>query len=317
MQSGFPLFPEQASTLAARVDAVYLYLVGMSSVFIILIFTLIIYFTIRYRRRSDSELPPAAIPTVRLEIAWTVIPLILAMISFAWGASVYMAIFQPPEDALEIRAVGRQWMWKFQHPDGSREINELHVPVGQPVKIILASEDVIHSFYVPAFRVKMDVVPGRYTWAWFEATREGEFHLFCAEYCGTQHSGMIGRVYAMKPIDYQRWLSGQSRGESVALGGERLFRERGCAACHQQESGPLGPALHGLFGRRVKLQSGQTVVADEAYIRESILNPRAKIVADYQPIMPTFQGQLDEETLHQIVVYLKTLGATAEEQTRP
>lgn len=316
MQTGFPLFPEQASTIAPQVDAIYLFLVGMSSVFVVLIFSLVIYFSVRYRRRTETELPPAGIPTVRLEIAWTVIPLILVMISFAWGAGVYMVMFQPPDDALELRAVGRQWMWKFQHPNGASEINELHVPVGTPIKIVLASQDVIHSFYVPAFRVKMDVVPGRYSWVWFEATREGEFHLFCAEYCGTLHSGMIGRVYAMKPVDYQRWLSERGGGESVALAGERLFQQHACVTCHQEESGPLGPSLHGLFGRQVKLQSGATVVADEAYIRESILRPNAKLVAGYEPIMPTYQGQLSEEALHQIMAYLKGLGAM-EEKTQP
>jgi len=311
------IFPDQASTIAGQVDTLYLFLVGMSTFFVVLIFGLVIYFAAKYRRRSETEVPPLVRTDLRLEIAWTVIPLILALISFAWGAQLYVTMGQAPAGAMEIYAVGRQWMWKFQHPSGGREINELHVPVGIPIKILLASEDVIHSFFVPAFRVKMDVVPGKYTSAWFEATKEGEFHLFCAEYCGTQHSGMIGRVVVMKPADYQRWLSDQTSGEPLAVGGERLFQQRGCAACHRTSDGPTGPALHGLLDRRVRLQSGASVVADEGYIRESILNPNAKITEGYQAIMPTFQGQLSEEGLHQMIAYIKSLSGPAEGTKAP
>jgi cytochrome c oxidase subunit II len=310
----FPLFPPQASTFAGQVDAIYFFLVAITVFFVALIFGSVIYFTAKYRRRSITERPPQIHIDMRLEVLWSIIPLILVMISFGWGASVFVTMSQPPENALELRAVGRQWMWKLQHPSGAREINQMHIPVGQPVKIILASEDVIHSFYIPAFRIKMDVVPGRYTAAWFEATREGEFHLFCAEYCGTQHSGMIGRVVAMKPVDYQRWLTAQAVDEPVAVSGERLFQQLGCGGCHQTIATTQGPSLHGLPGRRVRLQSGETVAADEAYIRESILNPHAKIVAGYQPIMPTYQGQLSEDALHQIMAYLKTLGREPEEK---
>ncbi len=316
MFEDFPLFPPQASTFAGQVDALYFFLVATTFVFVILIFGGVIYFTAKYRRRSPTERPPQIHIDMRLEVLWSIIPLILVMISFAWGTSVFMNMAQAPEDALELRAVGRQWMWKLQHPSGAREINQMHIPVGKPIKVILASEDVIHSFYVPAFRIKMDVVPGRYTAAWFEATREGEFHLFCAEYCGTQHSGMIGRVVAMKPVDYQRWLSAQAVDEPVIVSGERLFQQLGCGTCHQSLSTAQGPSLQGLFGRSVKLQSGQTVVADEPYIRESILNPHARIVDGYQPIMPTYQGQLTEDALHQIMAYLKTLGRTSEEKNQ-
>lgn len=312
MGSEFSLFPVQASSIAARVDAVYFFLLAISAFFVALIFTLVIYFAVKYRRRSDAERPRPVATDVRLEILWTVIPLILAMISFAWGARLYVTMNEAPADAMEIRAVGRQWMWKFQHPEGNREINQLHVPLGTPVKIILASEDVVHSFYVPVFRVKMDVVPGRYTAVWFEAIKEGEFHLFCAEYCGTQHSGMIGRVVVMKPADYQRWLSGRTGDEPPAIAGEALFKQYGCAGCHALQSGAMGPSLRGLFGSRVKLQSGQTIIADESYMRESILNPKAKIVAGFQPIMPTFQGQIGEEQLHQLIAYIKSLGGEPE-----
>jgi cytochrome c oxidase subunit 2 len=312
MRSEFSLFPAQASTIAAKVDALYFFLIGISVVFVALIFTLVIYFAVKYRR-SEVARPETVNTDLRLEILWMVIPLILVMISFAWGARLYVAMSEAPPDAMEIRAVGRQWMWKFQHPQGNREINQLHVPLGTPIKIILASEDVVHSFYVPVFRIKMDVVPGRYTAAWFEAIKEGEFHLFCAEYCGTQHSGMIGRVVVMKPADYQRWLGGGGSGdEPPAVAGEALFKQYGCVSCHALQSGAMGPSLRGLFGSRIKLQSGQTIIADETYIRESILNPKAKIVAGYQPIMPTFQGQIGEEQLHQLIAYIKTLGGEPE-----
>jgi cytochrome c oxidase subunit 2 len=316
MFEDLPLFPPRASTFAAQVDALYFFLVAITTVFVILIFGAVIYFTAKYRRRFATEKPPQIHIDMRLEILWSIIPLILVMISFGWGASLFIHMSQAPDDALELRAVGRQWMWKLQHPSGAREINQMHIPVGEPIKVILASEDVIHSFYVPAFRIKMDVVPGRYTATWFEATREGEFHLFCTEYCGTQHSGMIGRVVAMKPVDYQRWLTAQGVDEPVAVSGERLFQQLGCGACHQGLSTAQGPSLQGLVGRSVKLQSGQTVVADEAYIRESILNPHARIVEGYQPIMPTYQGQLSEDALHQIMAYLKTLGRAAEEKNQ-
>jgi cytochrome c oxidase subunit II len=312
MRSEFSLFPEQASSIAARVDAVYFFLIAISAFFVVLIFTLVIYFAVKYRRRSEAERPRPIDTDLRLEILWTVIPLILTMISFAWGARLYVTMNEAPADAMEIRAVGRQWMWKFQHPEGNREINQLHVPLGTPIKMLLASEDVVHSFYVPVFRIKMDVVPGRYTAAWFEAIKEGEFHLFCAEYCGTQHSGMIGRVVVMKPADYQRWLSGSSGDEPPAVAGEALFKQHGCVSCHALQAGAMGPSLRGLFGSRVKLQSGQTIIADETYIRESILNPKAKIVAGYQPIMPTFQGQIGEEQLHQLLAYIKSLGGEPE-----
>ncbi|MGH7824004.1 MAG: cytochrome c oxidase subunit II, partial [Candidatus Binatia bacterium] len=222
MGSIFQLFPEQASTMAPRVDALYFYLIGIGAFFSLLIFTLVIYFAIKYRRRSEDEPPPPEIPEIlALEVTWIVIPLVLALIAFFWGANVYYAMARPPQDALEVFVVGRQWMWKFQHPDGQREINQLHVPLGRPVKLTLASEDVIHSFFIPAFRVKYDVVPGRYTTVWFEATKPGKFHLFCAEYCGTQHSGMIGQIVVLEPKQYQAWLSGALAGPRAITAPER------------------------------------------------------------------------------------------------
>lgn len=308
MLSNVPLFPPQASTLATRVDALFMFLVGVSVFFAGLIFCLLLYYAIRYRRRSTSEQPRQIPGNLRLEVLWTVIPLGLTMVMFAWGASLYFTEATPPGNAMDIHVVGKQWMWKFQHPEGPREINELHVPVGQPVKLTMASEDVIHSFFVPAFRVKMDVVPGRYTSAWFEATRVGSYHLFCAEYCGTAHAGMGGRVVVMTPADYERWLGGNASGESLRTAGKRLFQQLGCETCHRADGTGRGPLLIGLFGQPVRLHNGKTVVADEAYVRESVLNPSAKIVAGYEPIMPPFQGQISEAGLLQIIAYIRSLG---------
>jgi len=308
MWSGFPLFPEQASTVAGRVDALYTFLLIVSIVMTLLIAGLIVYFIIKYRRRTDDELGAPVTGALTLELLWTVIPFIIMMVMFVWGASVYFTLSRPPQNALEIQVVGKQWMWKFQHMDGQREINELHVPVGRAVKLILASQDVIHSFFVPAFRIKSDVVPGRYTTVWFEATKPGTYHLFCAEYCGTQHSGMIGQVIVMEPTQYQAWLSGGTAEGSLTAAGQKLFQDLACHTCHRGDTQGRGPVLDGLFGKTVQLQNGQTVRADENYIRESILNPSAKLVTGFQPLMPTFQGLVSEEQILQLVAYIKSLG---------
>jgi cytochrome c oxidase subunit 2 len=307
MWSNFPLFPPQASTIAHGVDLLFVFLVLVSGVFVVLIFVLILTFAIKYRRRSETEQPPQIHGDLRLEILWTVIPLLLAMTMFAWGANLYFTNTRAPAEALEIQVVGKQWMWKFQHPEGPREINELHVPVGRPVKLIMASEDVIHSVFVPAFRTKMDVVPGRYTSTWFHATEVGSFHLFCAEYCGNAHAGMIGRVVVVTPSEYEHWLSGGAAGEAPVVAGERLFQQFGCATCHRADTAGRGPALEGLFGQTQRLQSGESVIVDEAYLRESILFPAAKVAMGYQPIMPTFQGQMSEEGLLHIIAYIRSL----------
>src|SRR5215510_10450359 len=310
MLSDLPLFPEQASTGAMRVDALFMFLMAVSIFFAALIFFLVLYFAIKYRRRSEAEQPQPIRSDLRLEVLWTVIPLGLTMVMFAWGANLYFTMARPPADALEITVVGKQWMWKFQHPEGPREINELHVPIGRAVKLTMASEDVIHSVYVPAFRVKMDVVPGRYTSLWFEATQTGTFHLFCAEYCGTSHAGMIGQVVVMSPAAYEQWLSGGATGESLVAAGERLFQQLGCQTCHRTDAAARAPALEGLFGRTQRLQSGETIIVDEAYVRESILYPNAKLAVGYQPIMPTFQGQISEEGLLQLIAYIRSLSGT-------
>jgi len=304
---GFPLFPEQASTMAGRVDALFYFLLAVSVFFASLICILIVTFAVKYRRRSEDERPPLIEGDLRLEVFWTVVPLGLTMIMFFWGAKLFFTTNYPPRDSLEINVVAKQWMWKAQHPEGRSEIDELHVPLGRPIKLILTSQDVIHDFFVPAFRVKKDVLPGRYTTVWFEATKAGEYHLFCAQYCGTQHSGMVGRIVVMDPARYESWLGGETAGVSMASAGEKIYQRLACNTCHLESGTGRGPSLVGLFGKKVQLQGGQSVTADESYIRESIVEPRAKIVAGYPPIMPTFKGLISEDGILQIIAYIKSL----------
>ncbi len=304
----FQLFPVQASTLAPEVDHLLYFLLAVSTFFTLLIFGAIFYFAIRYRRRSENELPHVAHTGYTLEIVWSVIPFGLTMVMFTWGASIFFNSRKPPNDAIQIYAVGKQWMWKLEHKEGQREINELHIPVGRPVRITMASEDVIHSFFVPAFRTKQDVVPGTYTTTWFTPTKTGKYHLFCAEYCGTRHSGMIGWIYVMEPADYETWLGGGAASGSLADNGKKLFEQLACNNCHREDNTGRCPNLVGLFGQPVKLSGGNSVKADEAYIRESILQPQAKIVAGYEPVMPTFQGLVTEDQILQLVEYVKSIG---------
>jgi cytochrome c oxidase subunit 2 len=304
----FQLFPVQASTLAPETDHLLYFLLAVSVFFTLLIFGAIFYFAIRYRRRSEGELPHVQHTGYTLEIVWSVIPFGLTMVMFTWGASIFFNASKPPNDAIQIYAVGKQWMWKLEHMEGQREINELHIPVGRPVRVTMASEDVIHSFFVPAFRTKQDVVPGRYSTTWFTPTKTGKYHLFCAEYCGTRHSGMIGWVYVMEPADYQNWLSGGAAEGSLAENGKKLFEQLACNNCHKEDNTGRCPNLLNLFGTQVKLSGGGTVKADEAYIRESILQPQAKIVAGYEPVMPTFTGLVTEDQVLQLVEYVKSLG---------
>jgi cytochrome c oxidase subunit II len=307
-----PLFPEQASTVAGRVDLLYWFMTALTVFFVVLIAGMIILFAIRYRRRHENEVPKQISGSTRLEVGLMVPLFGLAMLAFTWGAWLYSDMVRPPENALEIYVVGKQWMWKLYHPDGQQEINELHVPVGRPIQLTMTSQDVIHSFFVPAFRVKQDVIPGRYSTLWFEATETGEFHLFCTEYCGTEHAGMIGTVVVMEERDYQEWLTGEGS-DPVGMGsprdaGETLYTDLGCAGCHRLEGAGPGPSLVGIFGQSVQLESGETVVVDETYIRTSILNPNAQIHAGYQPIMPTYEGQVSEEQILQLITYIRSLG---------
>src|SRR5437667_2181771 len=308
MQATFPLIPESASTLSSEVDAIYFYISGVTVFFTLLICAVIIFVVSRYRRRNAFEIPRPIEGSTKLETLWSVIPLLIALSIFVWGAKVYFAEYRPPKNALEVYVVGKQWMLKFQHATGQREINELHVPVGRKIRLIMATEDVIHDVFVPAFRIKADVVPGRYTTEWFEATKPGRYHFFCAEYCGMNHSGMGGYVVVMEPTEFENWLSGNANQMSPAAAGQQMFESLGCASCHGANAeGGRGPALLGLYGSNVVLNNGQTVRADEGYIRESILNPQAKIVTGFGPIMPSFQGQLSEEQLLQLVAYVKSL----------
>jgi cytochrome c oxidase subunit 2 len=304
----FPLFPEQASSVSPLVDGLYLGLVAITGAVSLLIWLAIFYLAIKYRRRPDNELAQEQEPPALLEIAWTVIPTIIFLGIFAAGAWVFFRIQRVPTNALEVYATGRQWMWKFQHPTGQREINTLHVPVGRPIKITMASEDVIHSLWFPAFRVKNDVLPNRFRTMWFEATKTGTFHIFCAEYCGTQHSGMIGSVIVMEPTEYQRWLAGGSEG-SLASQGEKLFAKYACNTCHMDQATGRGPVLAGLYNKSRPLVGGETVVADDQYIRESILDPTAKVAAGYQPIMPVFKNQVSEDDLIRLLAYVKSMPA--------
>jgi cytochrome c oxidase subunit 2 len=303
-----PLFPQQASNFAGRVDALYFFMVAVTAFFSVLIVTLVIVFAVKYRRTHDTEVGVPVHGALALEIGWSLIPLAIAMVMFWWGATLFFAMAKPPSNAMEIYAVGKRWMWKFQHVTGQREINELHVPVGQPVKLLIGSEDVIHDVYIPAFRVKMDAVPGKTTTLWFQPTKAGTYHLFCAEYCGQRHSAMIGSVIVMEPGDFQLWLSGGPAPTNMAEAGQKLFTDLACITCHKDTSDGRGPALKNLYGKAVNLQSGATVTADEAYLRESITNPQAKVVLGYQPLMPTFQGLVTEEQLMQLIAYIKSIG---------
>jgi cytochrome c oxidase subunit II len=307
MLSNFPLWPERASTMAGRVDALYIFLLIVTGMMTLLVFSCLIYFAARYRHRPGVAAEQIEGST-ELEIVWTTIPFLVFMVIFAWGAVVYFKERTPPRDATEVYVVAKQWMWKLEHAEGQREINELHVPVGQDVKMIMTSQDVIHSFFVPAFRIKQDVLPGRYTVAWFRATKPGVYHLFCAEYCGTQHSGMVGSVIVMQPAQYEAWMGGGQTGPLSATG-EKMFAELGCSTCHRFDTQGRGPNLQGVFGKPVALADGRTVVADENYIRECILDPGAKRVKGFQPIMPTFQGLVSEEQVNALVAYIKSLSA--------
>jgi cytochrome c oxidase subunit 2 len=306
MFGNFPLWPVRASTGAGDVDALYIFLLALSAFMCLAIFTMILVFATKYRRRRGVEAEQIE-GSSALEITWSVIPFGIFMVIFIWGAVIYFHERTPPRGASEVYVVAKQWMWKLQHQEGQSEINELHVPVGRDVKLIMTSQDVIHSLFVPAFRIKQDVLPGRYTTAWFRATKPGVYHLFCSQYCGTMHSGMIGHVVVMEPAQYQAWLSGGGTSGSLTASGKSLFQQLGCSTCHRSDTQGRGPNLVGVFGRPVQLEDGRTVVADENYIRESILSPGAKVVNGFKPIMPVFQGLVTEEQLNALVAYVKTL----------
>jgi cytochrome c oxidase subunit 2 len=301
--------PAAASSIADDVDQLYLFLSGITVFFAVLIFSIIFYFMLKYRRKSPDQSGTATHTPMALELTWTIIPSLICVVLFVWASSLYVRNGRPPDASTEIFVIGKQWMWHLQHPEGPREINELHVPVGVPVKLTMTSQDVIHDFYIPAFRVKKDVLPGRYSSIWFQPTETGIFHLFCAQYCGTNHSEMIGWVYVMSPTDYAAWLAGGEKTESMAQQGAQLFSQFGCESCHTSESGVHGPSLVGIYGKPQRAPNGETHVMDETSIRHSILAPSSVRQANYQSIMPTYQGQIDEEQMLQLIAYVKSLGS--------
>ncbi|HEY0781556.1 MAG TPA: cytochrome c oxidase subunit II [Thermoanaerobaculia bacterium] len=316
MEFTLPFFPQEASSVAGQVDLMFAVWVVISLFFTALIAVLILAFMVRYRRKSVDEVGASEKAGMWLEVTWSVIPLLIMLAMFAWGARVYYEVHVQPthENVVQYWGTGRQWMWKFQHPEGNREINSLHLPLGQAVQLTLTSEDVIHNVSIPAFRLKQDVVPGTYVSIWFKPTKVGEYHLFCSQYCGAEHSKMTGTVTVMEPLAYAAWLSGgPAAGQSPVASGAQLFQSLACVTCHTAAPGreQRGPSLNGVFGHPVALEGGRTVIADESYVRESILTPMAKVVLGYQPVMPTFQGQVSEEQLAQLVAYVKSLGNAA------
>ncbi|HUZ05408.1 MAG TPA: cytochrome c oxidase subunit II, partial [Acidobacteriaceae bacterium] len=301
-----PMFPPEASTIAPYADALYFFLVVITVIGLVLVGGLVLGFSIRYRKERSPEATQIEGSTL-LEATWTLIPLGLFLVAFVWGALLYFRIYNPPTNAMQVYVVGKQWMWKAEHPGGQHEIDALHIPTGRPVQVTLISQDVFHSFSIPAFRVKREAIPGRYTTVWFQATTPGTYHLFCTQYCGTQHSGMIGWVTSMTPDDYQAWAASSTSGSSLAQNGERLFASLGCNACHTGSPAGRGPNLANVYNTRIRLQDGSTAVADEAYLRESILNPSLHIPAGYAPIMPTYEGQINEDGMIDLVEYIKSL----------
>ena len=304
----FHLFPPEASSSAQQVDWLYFGLTAMLIFFTALVFLPIIVFAVRYRRGSNADRSNPSSGSNLLETGWTIFPLLVGLGFFSWGAILYYQIERPPANALQVQVVAKQWMWKLQHAEGKKEINELHVPLRRDVILTMTSQDVIHSFFIPAFRVKQDVVPGKYTTEWFHPTRLGEYHLFCAEYCGTNHSRMIGRIVVMEPAQYQQWLTSGEIGESIALEGRRLFRDRGCSGCHEGSKAIHAPPLQGIYGKQVPLASGEIVTADDQYLRDSILLPGKQISAGYENIMPSFTGHISEAEIMKIIAYLKSIG---------
>ena len=312
MLEGIPLFPEQASNLAPEVDNLYFFVTAVTVFFALLVVVLVIVFAVKYRDRTGEKVGSPITGSIPLELGWSIIPFFVSMAIFAWATIVFFHLVRAPDQTLEIYSTGKRWMWRFQHIDGQSEINELHVPLGRAVKVTFTSEDVLHSLYIPAFRVKADAIPGRYSSIWFTPTKTGDYHLFCAEYCGTRHSGMIGRVVVMEPNEYQAWLSGGGTGMSMAARGEQLFQQLGCVSCHLSDGSGRGPSLAGKYGAQERLASGDAINVDDIYIRESILTPQQKLVAGYGPVMPTFQGLVNEEGLMSLIEYIKSLPSTGQ-----
>jgi cytochrome c oxidase subunit II len=300
------LFPREASTIAPWMDELYFFLLAMTVVGIILVGAIVFTFSMRYRK-SVHPVATQIEGSTLLEATWTIIPLAIFLVCFVWGALLYFRIYNPPVNSMNIYIVGKQWMWKAEHPGGQHEINALHVPTGRPIQLTMISQDVFHSFSIPDFRIKREVIPGRYSTMWFEATTPGTYHMFCTQYCGTNHSAMIGEITVLTPADYKKWTEESTSGMSLAQNGERLFASMGCNACHSGNAAARGPNLAGVYGSKLTLTNGSAVLVNDAYLRDAILNPSQHITAGYAPIMPTYQGQISEDGLIDIVEYLKTL----------
>jgi cytochrome c oxidase subunit 2 len=312
MLEGIPLFPEQASNLASEVDNLYFFVTAVTAFFALLVVMFVIIFAVKYRDRTGEKVGAPITGSFWLELGWSIIPFLISMVIFVYATVVFFEIIRPPAETLEIYSTGKRWMWRFQHIDGQSEINELHVPLGRAVKVTFTSEDVLHSLYIPAFRVKAVAIPGRYSSIWFTPTKTGQYHLFCAEYCGTKHSGMIGSVFVVEQDEYQAWLSGGGGGLSMTARGAQLFQQLGCVSCHLTDGSGRGPSLAGKYGQQEQLASGEAVLVDDTYIRESILTPQMKLVAGYGPVMPTFQGLVNEEGLMSLIEYIKSLPAAGQ-----
>lgn len=306
--TNFSLYPPEASKIAPQMDALYFFMVLVSLIGLTIVILLITAFSIMYRQQKHP-IPVQIEGSTMLEATWTIIPLGLFLIMFVWGALIYFRVYTPPANAMNIYVVGKQWMWKAEHPGGQHEINSLHIPTGRAIQLTLISQDVFHSFSIPAFRVKREAIPGRYTTVWFEATTPGTYHLFCTQYCGTDHSHMIGDIVVLTPDDYKRWLASSTSGASLAQNGERLFASLSCTACHNARPDARGPNLANVYGSKLILANGQSQLADEAFLRDAILNPSQHVTQGFAPIMPTYQGQVSEDGVIALVEYIKQLNS--------
>jgi cytochrome c oxidase subunit II len=310
----YPLAPEQASNFATRVDAIFYVITALTIFFTVVVLALVVFFAVKYRVGSNANRARPQHENLRIEIAWSVPPLLLGLGIFAWSATDFIDMRRPPEDAMEIFVIGKQWMWHVQHPNGVREMNTLHVPVGRPVKLTMISQDVIHAFYIPAFRVQYHVIPGRYTYMWFTPTKPGRYYLFCNMYCGTQHSEMGGYVYVQTQAEYAQWLAqgGDNPQEgtlTLADHGRQLYEQLNCANCHTGTDTERAPTLYGLYGSQRLQTNGRSMQANDDYIRESIINPYSTITAGYENTMPAdYKTQLSEEQIRRLIEYIKTLG---------
>jgi cytochrome c oxidase subunit 2 len=316
MMAFFRIWPPEASLHALRVDQLFIAFSALIVALAAPVFILLAVFSIRYRHGRKVDRTHAPSHGVLVETGWTVIPFLLTLGFFAYSSWLFFRAGQPPPDALTIDVVAKQWMWKFEHPGGQREIDELHVPAGEPVKLVMTSQDVIHSLFLPALRLKQDVLPGRYTSLWFKADRPGTYALRCTQFCGFDHALMGGRFIVMRPGDYAHWLQQAGTDGALAQQGFQLFRKLGCSGCHGPDSSRRAPKLEGVFGRPTPLDGGRVVIADEQYLRDSILYPAKDVAAGYAPIMPTSSGQVSESDLVRLVAYLKSIGDQGQEAPR-